>query len=150
VSPSVTADRVPDGLVRGAVAVMTLVTDTPVRTVTPPPDLDELLALRRATDPRFAGPRHLDPGTAGGPRWAGAGARVTVALVVTLGIVVAFGLLGGGGAGGLDWLFVATGLLAVALWVTRPDGLPTGDLPTGGGAPTGDVAPDAPGAAPPG
>jgi len=139
------------GLRGRTAAVVTLTTDLPGRTEAPAPELDELLAVRRATDLRFAGSRHEASGTPGGAGWVGAAVRATVALVVAFGVVLALGLLGGRAVGELDWLFVATGALALALWATRPDGVRVGDTgPVDAVGPVGDVGPVAPRNAPPG
>jgi len=89
--------------------------------------LDELLAVRRATDPRFAGSRNDAPDR-GGPKWVGTAARSTVAALVAVGAVLALALLGRGVPGALEWVGLATGILALALWATRPDDATEGDV----------------------
>jgi hypothetical protein len=87
---------------------VTVVTGPAGRTATSAPDLDELLAVRRATDLRFADARR-----------AGAAARAVAAVVLALGAALVLGLFGGGDAGRLGWLSMAMGILVLARWAAR-------------------------------
>jgi hypothetical protein len=102
------ADGCPDRSRHRPADVVTLVTGPAGRTATSAPDLDELLAVRRATDLRFTEARR-----------GGAVARADAVVVLALGAALALGLFGGGDAGRLGWILMAMGILVLARWATR-------------------------------